>query len=67
MNENASLAQRVAERASEGIYEPGQYCRKYDMEAGPVTAHEDGTVSFEVRTCTPNTDVERVLVTVRPA
>lgn len=67
MPETATLTQRVAARASEGIYEPGQYCRKDDMRAGPVTTAEDGSVSFDVTTCAPNTDAERVTVTIRPA
>jgi hypothetical protein len=61
-----SLTERVTELTAEGVYEPGNYASEHDLSAGEFTSEPDGTIWFWVETRTPNTDRERVKVTISP-
>ena len=58
------LTEQVARLAMNGMYEPGQYVPGAHLDTGSLTEDGSGAVSFTVWTTTPNTDRERLTVTV---
>lgn len=58
---------RIASLASDGIYEPGQYAARGDLDAGVITALPGGGRAFMVFTTVPNEDRRAFLVTIKEA